>query len=142
MQSYTAAETIQASPERIWEILTDAAGYPEWDSGITNVEGSIAADGHITVYSAGDADGHDITITDLADRQRMVWEEGMPLGLFREVRTFRLLSEVEGTTRFSMSDEVSGPFTVLRRKSLARVQERLDRFAAGLKDAAEAGEAA
>jgi hypothetical protein len=138
MKSYTAAETIHATPERIWEILTDAGAYSDWDNGINTVEGSITQDAHITVHSLDDPGGHDMTVTDLTPGRSMVWEEGMPLGLFKEVRTFRLLSEVSGTTRFSLSDDVSGPLTMLKRKSLGDVQIRLNQFAAGLKEIAEA----
>lgn len=138
MKSYTAAETIQATPEKIWEILTDAGGYSDWDNGITDVEGSIAPDAHITVHTSNDPTSHDVTVTDLSPERRMVWTEGMPMGLFSEVRTFRLLSEVNGTTRLSISEEVSGPLTMLRRKSLTDIQGRIDRFASGLKEAAEA----
>jgi Polyketide cyclase / dehydrase and lipid transport len=42
MKSYDATATIQASPEAIWAILTDAPGYQVWDSGVERVEGAIA----------------------------------------------------------------------------------------------------
>ena len=138
MKSYTAAETIQATPEQLWQLLTDAGSYSEWDNGINNVEGSITENSHITVHPKGDSSPHDITVTEIAPERRMVWREGMPLGLFREVRTFRLLSEREGTTRVSISEEVSGPLSMFRKKRLEAVQGELDQFAAGLKAAAEA----
>ena len=138
MKSYTAAQTIHATPEQIWDILTDAGAYGDWDNGITDVEGSIASDAHIKIHHSGEAAAHDMTITDLAPARRMVWTEGLPLGLFREVTTFRLLSEVSGTTRFSISDEVSGPLTIFRRKRLTALQHELEHFAVGLKEAAEA----
>jgi len=40
MKAYDASVEIQASPDTIWGILTDAPGYQAWDSG---VEGSRAA---------------------------------------------------------------------------------------------------
>ena len=138
MKSYTAASTIQATPERIWEILTDAGSYGDWDNGISTVEGSIAENAHITVHSTEDHASHSVTVKSMSPGRLMVWTEGMPMGLFRETRTFRLLSEVEGTTRFSMSEEVGGPLTFLKRKRLGSVQHELDHFASGLKEAAEA----
>ena len=41
MKEYRATTTIEASPETIWTILTDAAGYPEWDPGVDRIEGRI-----------------------------------------------------------------------------------------------------
>jgi uncharacterized protein YndB with AHSA1/START domain len=37
--------TIHAEPDRIWALLTDAAGFPRWNSTVTSIEGEIA-DGH------------------------------------------------------------------------------------------------
>ena len=138
MKSYTAAETVQATPEHLWQILTDAGAYADWDNGITSVEGTMTENSHITVHPTGDGSAHDITITEIAPERRMVWEEGMPLGLFREIRTFRLLSEREGTTRVSISEEVSGPLSMFRKKRIDAVQGEIDHLAAGLKAAAEA----
>ena len=138
MKSFTAAETINATPEQLWQILTDAGAYGDWDNGISTVEGSIAEQAHIKVHPTGEATTHEVTITEATPERRMVWREGMPLGLFTEVRTFRLLSEREGTTRFSLSEEVSGPLTIFKRKRLEAVQGELDAFAAGLKQVAEA----
>ena len=42
MKSYDAAAEINASPDAIWAILTDAPGYQAWDSGVERVEGNIA----------------------------------------------------------------------------------------------------
>jgi hypothetical protein len=35
--------TIRANAARVWELLTDAAGYPRWNSTVTSLEGQIAA---------------------------------------------------------------------------------------------------
>ena len=42
MESYGVTTTINALPETIWKILTDANGYPDWDPGIDRIEGHIA----------------------------------------------------------------------------------------------------
>ena len=51
MESYDVTKHIAATPETIWAILTDAAGYTSWDSGVERVEGSIALGNKIKVYS-------------------------------------------------------------------------------------------
>jgi len=48
---YEASSLIEASPDTIWPILTDASGYSDWDSGVERVEGTIAPGEKIKVYS-------------------------------------------------------------------------------------------
>jgi hypothetical protein len=57
-------------------------------------------------------------VTELVPEQRMTWTGGMPLGLFRGVRTFRLAPEGDGTTRFTMREEYSGPLLALVWRSM------------------------
>ena len=42
MKSYEAGASIKATPEAVWEVLTDAGAYSDWDSGVVRVEGTIA----------------------------------------------------------------------------------------------------
>src|SRR3954467_14852049 len=51
MRSYESEASIQAHPEAIWAVLTDAAGYADWDSGVERVEGTIAPGETIKVHS-------------------------------------------------------------------------------------------
>ena len=48
---HEAESTIEASRNAIWEILTDGAGWADWDSGVISVEGSIAPDEQIKITS-------------------------------------------------------------------------------------------
>ena len=41
MKTFSATTIINASPETIWEILTDAPNYPNWDPGVERIEGTI-----------------------------------------------------------------------------------------------------
>lgn len=51
MKEYSAKTTIEASPETIWAILTDAPTYPTWDPGMIRLEGRIAPGEKITAYA-------------------------------------------------------------------------------------------
>ena len=42
MRSYEATSLIEATPEQVWPLLTDAAAWPDWDSGVTKVDGRLA----------------------------------------------------------------------------------------------------
>ena len=64
--------------------------------------------------------------------RRLVLTGGMPLGLFKGVRTYTLTPEGTGT-RFHMREEFSGPLLNIIWKSMPDLQPSFDEFAAGLK---------
>jgi hypothetical protein len=139
VKSYEASSTIAAPPETIWAILTDAPAYRDWDSGVSAVEGTIAPGEKLKVTSeANPGRAFPVTVTRLEAGRAMTWTGGMPLGLFKGVRTFAL-APGDGSTRFTMREEYSGPLLPLIWRSMPDLQPSFDKFAAGLKARAEAG---
>jgi uncharacterized protein YndB with AHSA1/START domain len=41
MRAYEATSLINASPERVWQVLSDIAAWPDWNSGVSKVEGTL-----------------------------------------------------------------------------------------------------
>jgi hypothetical protein len=127
MKSYEAAATIQASPDAIWPILTDGANYSAWDSGVIRVEGRIAPGEKIKVVSSANPKrAFPVKVTEFEPGKRMVWTGGMPLGLFKGVRTYTLTPEADGTTKFTMREEYSGPLLGMIWKSMPDLQPSFD----------------
>ena len=139
MKSYDVTALIEASPERIWAILTDAASYPNWDSGVERVDGQIAPGQTIKVYSKiSPGRAFPVKVVDFTPGERMVWSGGMPLGLFKGDRTFTLQTDGSGVTRFAMREEFSGPMLPLIWRSMPDLGPSFQQFATGLKARAEA----
>jgi hypothetical protein len=139
MRAYDAESLIQATPEAVWAVLVDAAAYPAWDSGVERVEGTIATGERIKIVSeANPGRAFPVTVTELVPGQRMTWTGGMPLGLFRGVRTFRLAFEGDGATRFTMREEYAGPLLPLIWRTMPDLGPSFAQFARGLKARAEA----
>jgi hypothetical protein len=135
---YEVSADIRAPAETIWEIITDARGYPEWDSGVERIEGNIAAGEKIKVFSEmNPGRGFPIKVTQFEPTQRMTWTGGMPLGLFKGVRTFRLTPGPDSTTRFEMCESFSGPLLPLMRRSMPDFGPSFEQYGAGLKALAE-----
>jgi hypothetical protein len=133
MKHYESAAEIDASPDAVWAVLTDAGAYPDWDSGVQSVEGTIAPGEQITVRSeANPGRAFPVKVTEFAPGQRMTWSGGMPLGLFKGVRTFALTPSGDGT-RFVMREQYTGPLLPLIWRSMPDLQASFDQFAAGLK---------
>lgn len=139
MRAYDATATIEASPDAIWTLLTDAPGYTAWDSGVDRVDGRIAPGEKITVFSkVNPGRAFPVKVTEFAPGKKMVWSGGMPLGLFKGVRTFTLSPEADGGTRFTMREEYSGPLAGLIWRSIPDLRPSFEQFATGLKAQAEA----
>jgi hypothetical protein len=138
MRSYDATATIKASPEVVWAILTDAPGYQAWDSGVERVEGTIAPGQKIKVVSkANPGRAFPVKVTEFAPGARMTWSGGMPLGLFKGVRSFTLAPGGDGSTRFTMREEYTGPLLPLIWRSMPDLGPSFRQFADGLKARAE-----
>jgi hypothetical protein len=140
MKAYDASSTIVASPEALWKILTDAPGYSRWDSGVEKIEGSIAPGEKIKVVSkANPGRTFPVKVSEFEPGRRMVWSGGMPLGLFKGVRTFTLSPQGDGSTRFSVREEYTGPLLPLIWRSIPDLGPSFNQFATGLKVRAENG---
>jgi hypothetical protein len=139
MRFYESTAVIDAPAEAIWAILTDASGLSAWDSGIDRVEGTIAPGESITVHTAANPGrGFPVRVTAFDPPLRMVWTGGMPLGLFKGVRSYTLAPE-GAATRFVMREEYTGLMLPLIWRSMPDLQPSFDQFARGLKAKAEAG---
>jgi hypothetical protein len=137
MRSYESAAGIDATPEAVWQVLTDAPGYANWNSGVVRVEGRIAPGEKIKVSSeANPGRAFAVKVTEFVPGERMVWSGGMPLGLFKGVRTFTLERSGRGT-RFAMREEYTGPLLGMIWRSMPDLQPSFDQFARGLKERAE-----
>ena len=140
MRSYEAASDIRATPEAIWAVLTDGPGYARWDSGVDAVEGAIAPAATITVRSnAAPGRAFPVKVTEFTSGRRMTWSGGMPLGLFKGVRTFVLTPRSDGTTHFTVREEYTGPLLGMMWRSMPDLGPSFAQFANGLKARVERG---
>jgi hypothetical protein len=138
VKSYEATATIDAGPDVVWSVLKDGSAYRAWGSGVEQVEGSIATGERIKVHAAvspGRAFPVKVQIDEAGGT--MTWTGGMPLGLFRGVRTFTVTPMAGGGTDFKMREEYTGPMLGLIWKSMPDLGPSFQQFAAALKVRAE-----
>jgi hypothetical protein len=138
MKVFSVTRTIEAAPETIWEILIDAPLYPEWDPGMDRIEGRVAPDEKIKIFtklSPGRA--FPTKVSEFVPAQKMTWKGGMPMGLFKGERTFTLSPKADGTTEFTMQEEFSGLMLPLIGRSIPDLTSSFEQFADGLKARAE-----
>jgi hypothetical protein len=140
MKSFQSAIEIAAPASQIWSLLTDAAGYPTWNSIVEKIDGRIAPGEKVKVFTkAVPGRAFPVTVTEFEPTARMIWTGGMPLGLFTGARTYTLEPKSNGRTLFSMSEVFSGLLAPMIAKSIPNLQPAFDTFAADLKRRAENG---
>jgi hypothetical protein len=71
----------------------------------------------------------------------MVFTGGIPLGLFKSVRTHHLTRSRDGGTSFETEEVFSGPLLSLFEDNIPDLTENFESFAVGLKIQAEKGSA-
>jgi hypothetical protein len=135
--AFESAAEIAAAPETVWAILADTGAWSEWDSGVARVDGRPVA-GEKLKLTTEDNPGKawPLKVAEVQAPRRMVLTGGMPLGLFKGVRTYVLEPGGAGT-RFRMREEFTGPLSPLIGRSIPDLQPSFDQFAAGLKARAE-----
>jgi hypothetical protein len=140
MKVFSATTNINAPKETIWKLLTDAPSYPTWDPGVIRIEGRIGAGEKITAYSKINPNrAFPAKVTEFVPGQQMAWTGGMPLGLFKGVRTFTLVPKSDGTIDFTLREVYSGPLLPLFGASIPDLTQSFQDFVDGLKARAERG---
>ena len=140
MKFFESSAVIKTSPDTIWRIITDGPGLSRWDSGIDRVEGRIAPGERIKLYTkANPARAFPLKVTTFEVGRKLVFTGGMPLGLFKGVRTYDLRPNADGTTHFHVREEYTGPLLPMIWPSIPDLGPSFTQYADGLKTRAEAG---
>lgn len=137
-RSYEASTTIAASQAAVWALLTDAAGYPRWNTTVDRLEGTIALGADLKVW-AKIAPGRAFPahVAELSPPHRMVWTFRGPAGMFGGTRTFEL-GGADGAVTFRTREDFHGWMAWLIVRTMPDLQPSFDELAASLKRAAEA----
>jgi hypothetical protein len=130
--------TIEATPEKIWALLTNAADFPRWNSTVTSIGGTIAQGQRLELKVPAAPDRtFKPRVTALEPARRMVWSDGMA-PMFKGIRTFTLVPQADGSTEFRMEEVFSGIMLPLIKGSLPDFAPSFEAYAADLKREAEA----
>jgi len=130
------AINIHAKPEKIWALLTDAAGFASWNSTVTSIEGSIEEGAKLAIRVPVSDRTFTPKVKELVPTSRMVWSDGMA-PMFKGERTFTLTPKPDGSTDFEMVEVFAGVMLPMIKSSLPDFGPVFDRYALDLKKAAE-----
>lgn len=137
MKVYKASITINASAEKVWGIITDANGYPEWDLSMDHIEGKLALGETVKFLTKLSPNAFPVKVTGFEPNRKLVLTGGMPLGLFKSERTHTLTANKDGTTAFHTEEIFSGLLLPVFGKNIPDLTENFQGFVAALKKQAE-----
>lgn len=138
MKVYSTSTKINATAETIWSLLIDSATYHEWNDSVDKVEGNIAVGKQIKVFAKISPErAFPVTVQELVPCKKMVWRGGMPMGLFKGIRTFSLVSDGKGGVEFNMREEFSGLLSPIIVRLMPDLTDSFEQFANSLKKKAE-----
>jgi hypothetical protein len=103
---------INASPEKVWQVLTDFKNYPSWNPFIKSLEGEMIIGRNFNVrIEPPEAQGMSFNPVLLAfePNNEFRWKGKLFVkGLFDGEHQFKLLKKLDGSTTFIQSEKFSG----------------------------------
>ncbi|HXY31188.1 MAG TPA: SRPBCC domain-containing protein [Gemmatimonadaceae bacterium] len=127
---------IRAPAAAVWGLLTDAPGFPRWNSTVTRIDGEIREGARLQVHAPGTERVFTPRVSDVVPPKGMTWTGGFG-PVFKGVRTFELKRRPDGATDFVMCERFSGLLIPFLRRSLPDFGPIFARYAMDLKREAE-----
>lgn len=133
----TVVRDIEASPEKIWRLLTDAANFTQWNSTLQSMDGEIVPGGLVKM-TVPEVPGRTFKakVAEYVPNQWMLWVDGFA-PMFMGKRSFSLKPNGDGTTSFTMTEVLSGLMLPLIAGKLPDFVPIFEQYADDLKKAAE-----
>jgi hypothetical protein len=112
LRSISSTVDLDATPERVWSVLTDTAAYGAWNPFITQFDGTLQVGNKIHVRIAPPGRKpmmfHPV-VTDLDPGRKLAWLGRLFVpGLFDGAHSFTLEPLADGRTRFVQSEQFRG----------------------------------
>lgn len=137
MKAYKTSIEILASAEQVWLALTEDLQCDPAPYGILRIDGDLVLNSRIEIWSEVDPKrAFALQVKTFQAPHKMVWQGGMPFGLFTGTRTFTL-SATDAKTTFEMQEVFHGALAGLIIKSIPDLTPSFEKFARALKKKAE-----
>jgi len=115
---------IEATPERVWQVLTDFAAFPEWNPFMTRAEGTARRGERLTIRmqpDGGRAMTFRPTVLEAEPNRHLRWVGRVVVpGVFDGEHSFSIERVGEGEVRLIQQEEFRGILVPLMARSLDR----------------------
>lgn len=127
----TVSTHIAADRDIVWNLLTNAADFPRWNSTVVALKGEIEVGQTVELTSTLDESRtFNLKVKEMAPQQRMVWSDRMGSRVYT-------LDQKDGGVLFSMSEKIGGLMFPLFAGQIPPFDAVFEQFAADLKKEAE-----
>jgi len=134
---YSIGVHIKASPEKIWQLLTDAENYPKWSSTFTKITGDMSLGGSIKIKVPEVTNKvFNAQVKEFVPNKWMLWTNGTP-SLLVGKRSHQLTSQKDGSTFFELRECFTGLMVPVFARKLPNLIPIFECFANELKGACE-----
>ncbi len=142
MQTITTTASIDAPPERVWEILTDFERHADWNPFFASVEGEPVQGARLKVIArksdGGDGISFKPVVIEATLNRRLKWKGRFLLPrLFDGTHYFELERTADNTTVLTHGESFRGILVPLMGKVLRDTAEGFENFNAALAGRAE-----
>ena len=122
---------INAPAVKVFEILTNAQDFTNWNSTVTMLNGTIAEGEKIEIKTTLDEKRtFKLKVKEVQKPTKMVWGDS------KGERVYELV-EIDGVTRFTMTEKIGGLMFPMYAKYIPPFDETFEQFAKDLKVKAE-----
>jgi len=115
---------IEASPERVWGVLTDFAAFPEWNPFMTRADGNVRRGERLTIRmqpDSGRAMTFRPTVLEVEPNQRLRWVgRVLAPGVFDGEHSFTIEPIGAGKVRLIQQEQFRGILVPFMARSLDR----------------------
>jgi hypothetical protein len=120
----TSEVDVDASPARVWEVLTDYSTYPEWNPFTVRAEGRIEVGSRLSLRMqpvGARAVSLRPTVVEAVEGSRLRWRGRLwTPGIFDAEHDFRVEAVDGGRSRLSQNERFSGLLVAVMARSLDR----------------------
>ena len=113
---------IAASPETVWQVLTEVSAYPEWNPFIRSLTGNLSGGEKLSVFlqpEGGSGMRFKPTVLSCIKNRELTWLGRLWVkGLFDGEHRFEIEDRGNGTVLFRQSERFTGLLVSLLKKSL------------------------
>ncbi len=125
---------INASREQVFNAISDAHLFPQFDPNCLKLEGTIKKGAQIKFFPRQQNNKPLVMVVSLVEKNnKIIWEKSWPFNLYKRMRIFGVYAKDDHTTEFTIEEVFSGHFLNFLTNKIPNMENEFRIFTKGLK---------